>query len=147
MRKVMKLDQVQIRKMTINDYDAAYSLWKKLSEMNLREEDDNLVEISRLLKFNPELCYVAFFNQKLIGTIMGATDGRRGKIYHLAIDKDYRGLKLAQRFLNLVSTELQKIGIRKISICVMKDNELGEKFWNHVGYQRRTDIDYLDRIL
>lgn len=147
MTKNIALNLVNIRKMTTNDYSSVYSLWEKTPGMNLRKADDNFTEISRLIKFNPDFCYVAEFDQKVIGTIMGATDGRRGKIYHLAVDEEFRGIKLARKLVSLVSTKLKAIGIRKISICVMKDNELGKNFWEHFGYKKRVDINYFDRIL
>ncbi|GAJ25663.1 acetyltransferase [Liquorilactobacillus sucicola DSM 21376 = JCM 15457] len=139
--------QIKIRKMTSYDYKQAYSLWERTPGMHLREADDSLAEISRLLRFNHDLCYIAEANKKIIGTIMGATDGRRGKIYHLAVDEEFRGLQVAKKLLDLVSLNLNKVGIRKISVCVMNNNELGIGFWEHCGYQKRTDISYFDRIL
>ncbi|KRM97085.1 acetyltransferase [Liquorilactobacillus aquaticus DSM 21051] len=145
--ELRNIKQIKIRKMSLRDYDSAYLLWKRTSGMHLREAEDNFTEISRLIKFNPDLCFVAEFKHRIIGTVMGATDGRRGKVYHLAIDGDFRNLKLASNLLDRVYVRLKEVGIRKISICVMKNNQIGENFWEHCGFQKRTDINYFDRFL
>ena len=47
------------------------------------DEQENL---QRFLKRNPDLCLGAYEEDQIIGTILGGDDGRRGYIYHLAID-------------------------------------------------------------
>ncbi|WP_370445949.1 GNAT family N-acetyltransferase [Petrotoga sp. 9PW.55.5.1] len=40
-------------------------------------------------------------------------DGRRGYLYHLAIDKDYRRKGIGTKLVNLVFDNLKKKGIMK----------------------------------
>lgn len=98
---------VCIRKMVAEDYPDAYKLWQKTPEMNLRDFDDSFEEISRLIKFNPGFCFVAEKDNQLIGTILGATDGRRGRIYHLAVAREVQHTGIATKLVNLVIKQLR----------------------------------------
>ncbi|MDE5766109.1 MAG: GNAT family N-acetyltransferase, partial [Clostridia bacterium] len=72
---------MQIRKMTIADYDDVYSLWMSCAGMGLNSLDDTKDGIARFLGRNPETCFVALVDGRIIGAIMVGTDGRRGYIY------------------------------------------------------------------
>ncbi|MFD1124540.1 GNAT family N-acetyltransferase [Lentilactobacillus raoultii] len=138
---------VGIRKMAVEDYPDAYALWEKTPGMNLRDFDDSFEEISRLIQFNPDFCFVAEKEHQLVGTILGATDGRRGRIYHLAVDKDFRREGIATKLVNLVIKQLHDVGIRKISVVVMKHNQVGERFWQKLKFSKRLEIETFDKII
>ncbi len=138
---------VGIRKMVAEDYPDAYKLWQKTPGMNLRDFDDSFEEISRLIKFNPGFCFVAEKDNQLIGTILGATDGRRGRIYHLAVAREVQHTGIATKLVNLVIKQLKEVGIQKISIIVMKNNHEGELFWKSLQFSKRLDVDTYDRII
>ena len=70
-----------IRKMQITDYNAVYNLWLANKGMGLNDVDDSESGIARFLVRNPDTCFVAERNGKLIGVIMAGNDGRRGFIY------------------------------------------------------------------
>ena len=53
--------------------------------------------ILRFLEKNPETCFVAQDAEKIIGTVLGGSDGRRGYLYHLAVHKDYQRLGLGMQ--------------------------------------------------
>ncbi|GHP12816.1 N-acetyltransferase [Lentilactobacillus fungorum] len=138
---------VGIRKMTVTDYPDAYALWKVTPGMNLREFDDSFKEISRLIQFNPDFCFVAEQNHQLIGTILGATDGRRGRIYHLAVAKTAQRQGIGTKLVNLVIERLREVGISKISATVMKHNHAGAAFWQKLKFSERLEIETFTKII
>ncbi|MFY9505345.1 MAG: GNAT family N-acetyltransferase, partial [Caldicoprobacterales bacterium] len=71
-----------IRRMTIDDYDQIYNLWLNTPGMGLNDIDDSRQGINKYLQRNPNTCFVAEKNTKLIGVIMSGHDGRRGYVHH-----------------------------------------------------------------
>lgn len=71
---------MEIRNMGINDYDNVYDLWISCAGMWLNNIDDPRKGIEIFLKRNPETCFVAEEDGKIIGVIMVGNDGRRGDL-------------------------------------------------------------------
>jgi len=70
---------VLIREMTAADYDSAYRLWESVPGMNLASLDNSAQGIAQVIQANPGLCFVAVEGEgeKVVGTALGATDGRK----------------------------------------------------------------------
>lgn len=130
------------------DYPNAYQLWQRVPGMNLRDPDDSFKEIGRLISFNPDFCYVVEnTNQQIVGSILGATDGRRGTIYHLAVDPKVQRQGLGTKLVDLVIDQLKQVGIQKVYVMVMRDNQAGEKFWLQQKFVKRDDIVRFNKII
>lgn len=69
-----------IRKMQIADYSDVYNLWLANKGMGLNDVDDSESGIVRFLDRNPDTCFVAERDGRLVGVIMAGNDGRRGFI-------------------------------------------------------------------
>ena len=59
--------------------------------MGLNTTEDSREGITKYLLRNPNTCFVAEDNGKLVGVIMGGHDGRRGFIHHTTVRQEYRG--------------------------------------------------------
>jgi len=130
---------VLIRLMNINDYDGMLALWKSLPGMGLSSADEKN-NIQKFLAINPESCFVATDGEKIISTALCGNDGRRGYIYHLAVDPSYQKMGLGRNLASHCLTALRKQGIRKCHIFVIRDNRIGIYFWKQSGWQIREDI-------
>jgi ribosomal protein S18 acetylase RimI-like enzyme len=71
------------------------------------------------LEKNPNTCFVAEYNNEIIGTIMAGNDGRRGHIYHLMIKLEHRKNGLGGKLLEKTEKALKKEGIRKIFLVAL----------------------------
>lgn len=56
---------MNIRKMSIDDYEDVYALWTSCKGMGLNNLDDSKEGIEKFLLRNPETCFVAEENKKL----------------------------------------------------------------------------------
>lgn len=135
----------QIRIMTIADYDALYDLWLHIPGMGLNTTDDSREGIAQYLKRNPTTCFVAEADGKLIGVIMAGHDGRRGFIYHTAVLPEYRKQGIAMALVDHAMQALEAEGIHKTALVVFASNELGNGFWEHIGFTKREDLVYRNR--
>ncbi|MBR2088528.1 MAG: GNAT family N-acetyltransferase [Oscillospiraceae bacterium] len=136
---------MQIRIMTIADYDALYDLWLHIPGMGLNTTDDSREGIAQYLKRNPTTCFVAEADGKLIGVIMAGHDGRRGFIYHTAVLPEHRKQGIAMTLVDHAMQALEAEGIHKTALVVFASNELGNGFWEHIGFTKREDLVYRNR--
>jgi ribosomal protein S18 acetylase RimI-like enzyme len=138
---------VQIRFLTIEDYDEAYTLWKTSPGVGLKILDDSETGIRKYLERNPLTCFVAEENGELAGTILGGHDGRRGYIYHIAVKTIFRNRGIGKALLESVEKALILEGINKVALISFKTNVGGNRFFKACGYPIREDIVYRNKNL
>ena len=130
--------------MHLLDFEQALELWRSLTGMGLSSADEK-DNIRDFLQKNPSTCFVALKDGILIGTVLGGSDGRRGYIYHLAVQQSEQNKGLGKKLLDLCLNEFKKSGIQKCHIFVISDNAKGIVFWEKVGWQLRDDILVMSR--
>ena len=137
------------RNVTIEDYDAVFALWNSAEESRraLNPVDDTREGIAKYLERNPNTCFAAVKDGKIIGVILTGHDGRRGIIHHLCVNPEYRRMGIANRLVSLAEEALKKEGIQKIFGLVFKDNEPANAFWEQQGYSLRTNLNYRNKSL
>ena len=136
---------VNIRVMTIEDYDGIYNLWINTPGMGLNSTDDSREGIEKYIKRNPTSCFVAEDNDKIVGVIIAGHDGRRGYIYHTAVLPAYRKQGIAKRLVDGAMSALDAEGINKVALVAFKKNELGNGFWENIGFINRDDLVYRNK--
>jgi ribosomal protein S18 acetylase RimI-like enzyme len=127
------------REATIKDYDQMYQLWGNTEGMGLSDSDTK-ENIEKFLNKNQGLNYVCEEGEKIIGTILCGEDGRRGYLYHLAVDKEYRRSGIGKQLVEIVLKNLKKRGIIKCHLFVYYENELGKTFWEKTGWYKRDEL-------
>ena len=136
-----------IRPMRADDYDRVWALWMSCKNMGFNDLDDSRAGIERLLRRNPDTCFVAEREGDLAGVILAGQDGRRGYIYHMAVAEAHRrqgvGAALVERCLAAMKAE----GINKVALLVFKYNDAGNAFWEKQGFSLREDVNYRNRAL
>ena len=137
----------KIEKMDIEDYDEIISLWENTEGVGLSGSDDSKESIMKFIEKNPDTCFIAKNYDGIIGTIMAGNDGRRGHIYHLMVKPEYRKQGIGKKLLDKVEEGLRKEGITKSFLVVFRDNDIGNGFWEEVGYKTREDLFYKDKSL
>ena len=136
---------IDIRAMTISDYDGVYHLWLNTPGMGLNAADDSKEGIKKFLKRNPTTNFVAEYNGEIVGVIMAGHDGRRGYIYHTAILPSCRNKGLAKQLVDCAISALDKEGINKVALVAFKKNDIGNGFWEHIGFIEREDLVYRNK--
>ena len=141
--------EYMIRKVTIEDYDAVFELWNSTEQSRraLNPVDDSREGIGRYLKRNPDTCFAAVLDDRIIGVILAGHDGRRGIIHHLCVHPDHRRAGIASRLVSCAENALQKEGIQKVFGLVFKDNDTANSFWESQGYTARTNLYYRNKSM
>jgi len=136
---------VTIRAMTIDDYDAVYALWNACLS-SARDIDDSREAIERFLLRNPGLSVVAVENDAIVGNILCGHDGRRGYLYHVAVDAAHRRSGVGQAMVRACLAALRAEGIHSCALVAFTRNTGGNAFWEAVGFRAR-DMVYRERRL
>ncbi len=136
-----------IRKMTVEDYDEVFQLWLHTEGMGLRSLDDSREGISAFLKRNPDTNFVALDAERLIGAVLCGNDGRRGYIYHTAVEKPYRNRGIATGLIEAAVAALQKEGITRVCLNVVETNESGKRFWQKRGWEKKDFLEFYSKSI
>lgn len=133
---------MKIRLLAIEDYEKVYDLWTNTKGMGMRSLDDSYEGIEKFLKRNPTTNFVVEADNNLVGVILCGHDGRRGYIYHTAVNPDYRRKGLGEALVSAALEALEKEGINKAALVVFSTNDIGNTFWESIGFERRKDLTY-----
>lgn len=136
-----------IRTMTMEDYDGVYALWTKIRGFGLRSVDDSREGIERFLRRNPATSVVAVEDGRVVGSILCGHDGRRGCLYHVCVDEEYRRQGIGKAMVVRAMEELKKEQINKVCLIAFMRNDIGNAFWNTIGWTKRLDLNYYDFVL
>ena len=117
-----------VRVMTMKDYDDVYALWCKIKGFAIRSIDDSRQGVERFLKRNPSTSVVAIEDGRVVGAILCGHDGRRGCLYHVCVDPDYRRQGIGKSMLKLGIEKVKEMGYKGILV------EGDYHFYNKVGF-------------
>lgn len=136
-----------IRAMTLNDYEKVYDLWTKIKGFAIRSIDDSKEGVERFLNRNPGISVVAEEEGRIVGAILCGHDGRRGCMYHVCVDPDYRLKGIGKSMVVFAMEALKKEKINKVSLIAFTKNDIGNVFWKEIGWTKREDLNYYDFTL
>ena len=119
-----------------DDYVQVYNLWGNAGPgIHLRRSDEPQ-EIAKKLQRDPDLFLVAEINGKIVGSVLGGFDGRRGMMYHLAVSAPYRSKGLGEKLMAELENRLRAKGCIRYYLLVTKDNDQAINFYEKRGWQR-----------
>lgn len=126
--------EIETREFAIDDYEAAVELWKRVEGVEIAEGDDR-EGVAHFLAHNPGLSRVAIDGSTIVGVAFCGNDGRRGYIYHLAVDPNYQARGLGKRLVDECLEGLRRLGLQRANIMVATDNPRGREFWSKCGWE------------
>ena len=136
-----------VRTMIIDDYEEVSLLWHKIKGFSIRSIDDSREGVARFLKRNPDSSVVAVEDSRVVGAILCGHDGRRGCMYHVCVDPEYRMRGIGKSMVVFAMNALKKENISKVSLIAFTKNDVGNKFWRCIGWTKREDLNYYDFVL
>lgn len=141
------MNNFEIKTMTIEDYEGVKDLWMTIKGFAIRSIDDSYEGVERFIKRNPTTSVVAVCDGKIVGAILCGHDGRRGCLYHVCVHSDYRRHGIGKAMVVECMNALKKEKISKVSLIAFSTNDIGNAFWNTIGWTKREDLNYYDFVL
>ena len=143
----MIAEKLTIRTMTMADYEELYKLWMEISGFGIRSIDDSKEGVERFIRRNPTTSMVAVYEEELVGGILCGYDGRRACLYHVCVKEKYRKHGIGQKMVKACMEALKAEKINKINLIAFKKNEVGNRFWQGLGWTYRDDVNYYECVL
>ena len=130
---------VAIRPMDMTDYADVRTLWEACEGVGLSDAD-RPEALSAYLERNPDMSCVAVEDGRVVGAALCGHDGRRGYLNHLAVHPAHRRRGIARRLVAHCLAALQQAGIAKCHLFIFSTNAAGRRFWQHIGWELRSDL-------
>ena len=136
---------MKIREFRIEDYPAVRDLWEA-ARLELRPGDD-FEDIKLKLQRDPDLFLVTEHDSRLVGSVIGGWDGRRGWIYHLAVSPDYQRKGIGAELVKQLEERLAAKGAKMINAQIHKLNTGSTTFFKSMGYDERSHLIMIGKQL
>lgn len=118
------------------DYPAVFELWRNAGPGIHVRRSDQPEEIVKKLERDPDLFLVAEIEGRVVGTVLGGFDGRRGMMYHLAVVSDQRQRGIATALMDELEQRLRAKGCIRYYLLVTPENETAIRFYEKRGWER-----------
>lgn len=138
------MDDISSKIQTVlpGDLEDLTTFWRSIQGVGLGKGDDP-DSLLRFIRRNPATCFLIRNEAKIVGSVLGGFDGRRGYIYHLAVCPERRRQGLGRVLMDTVCRALEKQGAHKIHLFVLNANSDVMGFYQRLGWNRRTDIQVM----
>jgi ribosomal protein S18 acetylase RimI-like enzyme len=134
-----------IRRLTADDYDELIALWQR-SGLGYRPRGrDSREAVAKEIQRSETAFFGMFDGDKMIGSIIGSSDGRRGWINRLTVDPDYRGRGLAALLLKECEDFLHQLGLKVIAALIEGGNQGSFSTFKKSGYIYSPDVVYYSK--
>ena len=143
---MMAMHDVEFRKLTIEDYEEIINLWKRAGLPYKPKGRDSKKAMEKQMETEPNFFLGAFYNGKLIGTIIGSYDFRmKGWINRLAVDPAYRGRGIAKELVTRMEKTLKERGAVVIAALIELPNPASINLFKKLGYTVHDSIVYVTK--
>ncbi len=123
-----------------DDYQAVYTLWSQAGPGIHVRLSDEPQEIEKKIARDPDLFLLAELGGRIIGSVLGGFDGRRGMMYHLAVAREHRQQGVGEKLVNALEQRLREKGCIRYYLLVTRDNEMAIRFYERRGWKPLNDL-------
>lgn len=135
---------VKIREFEIDDFANVLSLWRRAG-LTI-SPSDTPEGIKKKLERDPDLFIVAEEDGNIVEAVMGAYDGRRAWINHLAVAPERQKIGLGAALLAEVEVRLKARACEKVNLHIYPGNAGVVGFYERVGYNR-AELIFMEKWL
>jgi ribosomal protein S18 acetylase RimI-like enzyme len=145
---VMTPSLIHIRQFQFpQDYPQVLALWSAMEKGVHVGRSDTPGEIEKKLARDPDLFLVAECEDRIVGSVIGGYDGRRGMVYHLAVDPSFRGQGVGSQLMDEVESRLRARGCLKSYLLVAEDNHDVDAFYRKQGWKHMDTVHLFGKEL
>lgn len=136
---------VAVRTADHADVDAIVALWDEAGMLDYTP--DPYGDLARTRDHDPALVLVAETSGRVVGTVTGSWDGRRGWVMRLAVAAAARRAGVASALTEEVEARLRERGADQVNLLVFAENRDALAFWRERGYRSVAPVVLLTRRL
>ncbi len=137
---------IRVRRLRLSDYEAMIQTFEVCGLHPRIRGRDSRKEIARQMRSNRTLYLGAFDGLRLVGTVLGTHDTRKGWINRLAVLPEYRHRGIAAKLVRACERALREEGMGLFAALIEGDNVASQNLFAKLGYES-SDIRYYRRKL
>jgi ribosomal protein S18 acetylase RimI-like enzyme len=122
------------------DYPSICELWETAGTGIHLGRSDDLDEILKKLQRDPDLFLIIEEDDKMVGSVMGGFDGRRGMVYHLAVKNCCRNRGIGEALMEELERRLKGKGCIRSYLLVTSENENAMHFYENRGWTQMKEL-------
>lgn len=135
----------EIMPFSIDDFDDMIRVWEQASLSYRPRGRDAHDSIQVQMKEAPGMFLCARVEGRMVGTIMGSSDGRKGYINRLAVIPEFRGKGIAKALIMTIEDHFNSLGLRIITVLIEDHSKESMQLFRSSGYFLHEDIQYLSK--
>jgi len=140
----MKSQDILIRQFSQKDYEKVIHLWRDTNLPLRLEGRDSSEKIEAQIKNGTSIILVAESNGKVVGSVLGTHDGRKGWVNRLAVDTEYRKKNIARSLVTELEHRFEQIGLDVIACLIEGQNTISTEVFKRLGYEE-WNVKYLSK--
>lgn len=140
------MTSVEIRKLTIKDYDVIVKLWERAGlPYKPKGKDSKDMTEKQMQKFS-DFFLGAFDKKRLMGVVIGSYESRmKGWINRLAVDPEFQRQGIAQRLIEKAEEALKRHGAVVFCALIETPNDESVGLFQKMGYTLHREILYVTK--
>ncbi len=128
------------------DLQAVLNLWRTAGTGIQLSPSDRPEEIHKKLQRDPDLFLIAEEEGRIVGAVLGGFDGRRGMVYHLAVDPSLRRRGIGRALMVEMESRLRAKGCLKYYLLITHDNAEAMDFYRALGWER-MELNVMGKVI
>lgn len=129
---------MESRRARPEDAESILRFWKD-SGASMSTTDE--VGYVRRVTENPAaVLLLALIDGKIVGSLLGTFDGRRGNLYRLVVSPEHRRQGIGRELVRQIEHVVRRWGVKRTTVLVEVDRPWAMEFWSAVGYPRDDHI-------
>jgi ribosomal protein S18 acetylase RimI-like enzyme len=141
----MQNPELEIRRAGREDYDGVVALWIRAGLHYRPDGRDSRANLEREMA-DPEVdMLVALRGNRIIGSVIGTNDGRKGWVNRLAVAPDYRREGVAQALVERVEACFRARSLKIFSCLINAGNEPSQSLFERLGYGQHPEVVYYSK--
>jgi ribosomal protein S18 acetylase RimI-like enzyme len=144
-RKTPQTGKIIFRRYQDKDYPEVLSLWEEAELPYKPAGRDSRANLKSQSRQRQVFFLVAESEGRLIGTVVGTHDSRKGWINRLAVATTHRRQGLARRLIEEVERHWSQLGIEIFACLIEEGNSGSMEVFERLGYKRHPEIAYFTK--
>jgi ribosomal protein S18 acetylase RimI-like enzyme len=137
---------VDVRKLTITDYDAMLKVWERAGLPYKSKGRDSKEVMAEQMREFPDFFLGAFDKDRLVGVVVGSYETRmKGWINRLTVDPEYQRRGIAQQLVAEMEQTLKRRGAKIFCALIELPNDESVGVFQKLGYALYRDILYVTK--
>ena len=132
------MNKMNVENFKMQYYNEVLELWRKAG-IGVGSSDTK-EEIAMILGRNPSLFLIGKEEDKIVAVVIGAFDGRRGYVHHLAVDPKYQNRGYGKAIIDELMRRFRSKKVHKIHLFIEKNNKKVVDFYLKQGWEVRDDL-------